>query len=108
MVPTGTTNSARFASTEPLMQTEPQWIQTAKQVLEETNRAAEQSQENQEDTKPLEIALTRQKLTLLKHQNIILGLIVAALESTDVNPNYIGPNAGKAAKLIRESGLYDL
>lgn len=87
------------------MQTEPQWIQTAKQVLEETNQAAEQSQE---DTKPLEIALTRQKLTLLKHQNIILGLIVAALESTDVNPHYIGPNAGKAAKLIRESGLYDL
>ena len=87
------------------MNAEPVWIKTAKRVLEETQQP--QTPEK-EDTKPLEIALTRQQLTLQKHQNILIGLLITALEAQGThNPHFTGPNAIKASKLLNQSGLYD-
>ncbi|MDA9991686.1 hypothetical protein N9E35_01625 [Candidatus Marinimicrobia bacterium] len=98
-------NSSAINGPEPLMTAEPVWIKTAKRVLEETQRP---ETPEKEDTKPLEIALTRQQLTVQKHQNILIGLLITAIEASGShNPHFTGPNAIKASKLLNQSGLYD-
>ena len=88
------------------MTAEPVWIETAKRVLEETQQP---KTPEKEDTKPLEIALTRQQLTVQKHQNMLIGLLITAIEAQgSQNPHFMGPNAIKASKLLNKSGLYDL
>ena len=87
------------------MTAEPVWIETAKRVLEETQQP---ETPEKEDTKPLEIALTRQQLTVQKHQNMLIGLLITAIEAQgSQNPHYMGPNAIKAAKVLNNSGIYD-
>ena len=99
------------------MTAEPVWIETAKRVLENINIEDFRHLEEQflartpekEDTKPLEIALTRQQLTVQKHQNMLIGLLITAIEAQgSQNPHFTGPNAIKAAKLLNNSGIYDL
>ena len=97
------------------MTAEPVWIETAKRVLEEINiedfrdMASLARTPEKEDTKPLEIALTRQQLTVQKHQNMLIGLLITAIEAQgSQNPHFTGPNAIKAAKLLNNSGIYDL
>ena len=55
-----------------------------------------------------EIAVNKQRNTLLRHQNQLLYYMICAIEAqSSSNPNFIGSNAIKARKILDESLIYD-
>tara|TARA_B100001287_G_C22686600_1_gene534196 strand:+ start:17498 stop:17785 length:288 start_codon:yes stop_codon:yes gene_type:complete len=92
----------------------PAWYETAEKVLHESNLEAKVPMESDISRdmpgiqKEHEIAVNKQRNTLLKHQNQLLYYMICAIEAqSSSNPNFRGSNAIKAGKILDQSLLYD-
>ena len=101
------------------MQAKPAWYKTAEKVLHESNLEAKVPtalssldhdiwKDGPKIQKEHEIAVNKQRNTLLRHQNQLLYYMICAIEAqSSSNPNFIGSNAIKARKILDESLIYD-